>query len=176
MILQTHHAPNNKCMQAYSLANQNRYCKQSAAYCLRAVARHSPELARAVVDCGALDALVTCLEDFDPGVKEAAAWALGYVASHNSDLAQQIVDAGAVPLLLLAVQEPELSLKRVAASALSDIAKHSPELAQTVIDAGVVAYLAPLVDNQDARLKRQVQMTNTQSPCTVLAFRSRRAW
>ena len=37
-----------------------------------------------MVDCGALDALVICLEEFDPGVKEAAAWALGYVAKHNT--------------------------------------------------------------------------------------------
>ena len=40
-------------------------------------------LFQAVVDCGALDALVICLEEFDPGVKEAAAWALGYIARHN---------------------------------------------------------------------------------------------
>ena len=50
---------------------------------LRAVAKHSPELAQNVVDCGALDALVICLEEFDPGVKESAAWALGYIARHN---------------------------------------------------------------------------------------------
>jgi len=37
-----------------------------------------------VVDCGALDALVICLEEFDPGVKESAAWALGYIARHNT--------------------------------------------------------------------------------------------
>ena len=53
---------------------------------LRAVAKHSPELAQSVVDCGALDALVICLEEFDPGVKEAAAWALGYVARHNAGM------------------------------------------------------------------------------------------
>ena len=47
------------------------------------MAKHSPELAQAVVDCGALDSLVICLEEFDPGVKEAAAWALGYIARHN---------------------------------------------------------------------------------------------
>jgi len=51
---------------------------------LRAVAKHSPQLAQSVVDCGALDALVICLEEFDPGVKESAAWALGYIARHNS--------------------------------------------------------------------------------------------
>lgn len=38
------------------------------------------------MDCGALDALVICLEEFDPGVKEAAAWALGYIARHNAGL------------------------------------------------------------------------------------------
>lgn len=50
------------------------------------MAKHSPELAQSVVDCGALEALVICLEEFDPGVKEAAAWALGYVARHNGGI------------------------------------------------------------------------------------------
>ena len=35
------------------------------------------------IDCGALDALVICLEEFDLGVKESAAWALGNIAGHN---------------------------------------------------------------------------------------------
>ncbi len=51
---------------------------------LRAVAKHSPELAQTVVACGGVDALVLCLEEFDPGVKEAAAWALGLIARHNA--------------------------------------------------------------------------------------------
>ena len=58
-----------------------RFYKKAAAFVLRAVAKHSPQLAQAVVDCGALDSLVICLEEFDPTVKEAAAWALGYIAS-----------------------------------------------------------------------------------------------
>jgi hypothetical protein len=82
-------------MQVYSLAEQNRFYKKAAGYCLRAVAKHSPELAQAVIDSGALDSLVTCLEEFDPGVKEAATWCLGYIAGHNTELAQQVVDAGA---------------------------------------------------------------------------------
>ena len=56
-------------LQVYSLSEQNRFYKKAAGYCLRAVAKHSPELAQAVVDSGALDSLVTCLEEFDPGVK-----------------------------------------------------------------------------------------------------------
>lgn len=98
--------------QVYSLAEQNRFYKKSAAFCLRSVAKHSPELAQAVIDSGSLDSLVTCLEEFDPGVKEAAAWTLGYIAAHNADLAQQVVDAGAVPLLVLCVQVKLLTLKR----------------------------------------------------------------
>ena len=66
--------------------NFQRFYKKAAAFVLRAVAKHSPQLAQSVVDCGALDALVVCLEEFDPGVKESAAWALGYIARHNAGL------------------------------------------------------------------------------------------
>jgi len=68
-----------------------RFYKKAAAFVLRAVAKHSPDLAQAVVDCGALDALVICLEEFDPGVKEAAAWALGYIARHNAGKISSVV-------------------------------------------------------------------------------------
>lgn len=60
-----------------------RFYKKAAAFVLRAVAKHSPQLAQAVVDSGALEALVGCLEEFDPSVKESAAWALGYIARHT---------------------------------------------------------------------------------------------
>ena len=71
-----------------------RFYKKAAAFVLRAVAKHSSELAQSVVDCGALDALVICLEEFDPGVKEAAAWALGYIARHNSGTISRCVSVG----------------------------------------------------------------------------------
>ena len=70
------------------------------------------------MDSGALDALVPCLEEFDPTVKEAAAWAIGYIAQHTADLAQSVVDAGTVALLVLCIQEPEITLKRISASAM----------------------------------------------------------
>ncbi len=60
-----------------------RFYKKAAAFVLRAVAKHSPDLAQAVVDSNALQTLVPCLEEFDPTVKEAAAWALGYIAQHT---------------------------------------------------------------------------------------------
>ena len=126
---------------------------------LRAVAKHSAPLAQAVVDAGALEGLVLCLEEFDPTVKEAAAWALGNVATHSPSLAQAVVDAGAAPLLVLCLQEPEIPLKRVTATALGDIAHHSPELAQSIVDAGAVTYLGPLITHEDAKLKRAAATT-----------------
>lgn len=39
-----------------------------------------------MVDSGALEGLVICLEEFDPGVKEASAWAMGYIARHNGGI------------------------------------------------------------------------------------------
>jgi len=59
-----------------------------------------------VVDSGALEALVVCLEEFDPSVKEGAAWALSCIAKHTPELAMAVVEVGAVPLLVLCIQEP----------------------------------------------------------------------
>jgi hypothetical protein len=73
---------------------------------LKAVAKHSPDLAQAVVESGSLDSLVLCLEEFDPAVKETAASALAQIARHSGKLAQSVADAGAIPFLALCVQVP----------------------------------------------------------------------
>ncbi|KAH7819167.1 putative sperm associated antigen 6 [Monocercomonoides exilis] len=40
-------------------------------------------LVQAVVESGALESLVSCLQEFDPGCKESSQFALGYTAHHN---------------------------------------------------------------------------------------------
>merc|ERR1711998_113547 len=118
-------------------SQQNRFYKKAAAFVLRAVSKHSPQLAQAVVDSGALDALVNCLEEFDPSVKEASAWALGYIARHTKELAQTVVDAGAVSLLAKDISHIDAPLKRQVCSCLSQIAKHSVDLAEVVVEAEI---------------------------------------
>jgi len=76
-----------------------KFYKKAALFVLRAIAKHSPELALIVVHNNGLQTIVRCLEDFDPGVKEAAAWALGYIARHNKNLAQAAVDASKTILI-----------------------------------------------------------------------------
>ena len=56
---------------------------------------------QAVVDCGALESLVTCLEEYDPSVKEGASWTLGYIAGHSPELAQQVRHQKSLLLLCL---------------------------------------------------------------------------
>ncbi|XP_015607413.1 sperm-associated antigen 6 isoform X3 [Cephus cinctus] len=140
---------------------QNKFYKKAALFVLRAIAKHTPEMASAVVHSGGLEASIICLEDFDMGVKEVAALCLGHIAKHNKSLAQAIVDAGAVSLLILCLQEPELCLKQVSASVLCDISKHSLELAQTVVDAGAVSVLGKYISNPDAKLKLAQLVVNT---------------
>ncbi|CAL7941186.1 unnamed protein product [Xylocopa violacea] len=134
----------------------NKFYKKAALLVLRAIARHSSELASMVIQSNGLDTIIICLEDFDSGVKEAAAWALGYIARHNKNLAQTVVDAGAVPLVVLCLQEPELCLKQISASVLFDISKHDSDLAETVVNAGAIPFLAKALSNPDTKLKRQV--------------------
>ena len=55
---------------------KNRFYKKAAAFVLRAISKHSAQLAKNVVDAGALKPLVSCLEEFDPSVKEYAAAAI----------------------------------------------------------------------------------------------------
>ncbi len=123
---------------------------------MRAVARHSPNLAHAVVNSNALEALVSCLEEFDPAVREAAAWALAHIAKHEESLASAVVKADAIKHLVKCLEEPELSLKKIAATALGQICKHSAELAHNVVDADAVKILIALILHPDAPLKRQV--------------------
>ncbi|KAL7749839.1 hypothetical protein RI367_004715 [Sorochytrium milnesiophthora] len=146
----------------FSIRSQNRFYKKSATFVLRAIGRHSVELAQAIADAKGVDALMSCLEDFDPGVKESAGWAIGYIARHSQELATAVVDAGAIPLLVVCIQEPELSLRRIAASALGDISKHSPELAQCVVDGNAIPFLAPLLATTDSKLKRQICLALSQ--------------
>ncbi|GJQ81956.1 hypothetical protein Trydic_g20421 [Trypoxylus dichotomus] len=141
----------------HNIDKKNKYYKKAVLFVLRSLCKHDAEMASMVISSpGTLEALLICLEDFEPIVKENAAWALGYIARHSSYLAQSVVDTGALPLLVLCLQEPEIALRQIGASALSDIAKHSVDLAQSVVDAGAVPHLAKSLNNPDEKLKRQI--------------------
>eukprot|EP00958_Prasinococcus_capsulatus_P018147 scaffold2090_cov225-Prasinococcus_capsulatus_cf.AAC.49 len=69
--------------------------KESAAWALGYIARHSADLARQVVEAGALPLLVLCVQEPELSLKRIAASALADVAKHSLHLAQAVVGAGA---------------------------------------------------------------------------------
>ncbi|KAL0213023.1 hypothetical protein RCL1_006649 [Eukaryota sp. TZLM3-RCL] len=137
----------------------NVHMKKAACLVLRSVARHTPALAQAIVDAGALEFLSIALTEFDPGLKESAAFALSHIARHSPELALHVADNSVLSNLVLTLQDPELALKRVAATAIGDIAKHSVDLATAASDCGAISNLANFIQTADEKLRRQVLCT-----------------
>ncbi|KAF5272806.1 hypothetical protein FQA39_LY07833 [Lamprigera yunnana] len=142
------------------IEKQNKYYKKAALFVIRSLCAHNEEMASIVCTTGGLEALMLCLEDFEPMVHfQRAAWAIGHIAKHSFVLAQNVVDVGVIPLLILCMQQPELTLKQISINTLGDIAKHTIDLAQCIVDAGAVPHLARCLCNQDEKLKRSILCT-----------------
>ncbi|CDI80950.1 armadillo/beta-catenin-like repeat protein, putative [Eimeria praecox] len=116
-----------------SVAEQNRFYRRSAAFVMRSIAKHSAELAQAVVDSGALAALSQCLEAFDP---------------------QAVVEAEALPKTLHCLKDPDdlvryvdnpLPIAKNAATCVREIVKHTPQLAVFAANAGAIEALIHLI-------------------------------
>lgn len=50
-------------MVVHNLSEKNRFYKKAAAFVLKSIAKHNLTLARSVIDSGALESLVTFLEE-----------------------------------------------------------------------------------------------------------------
>uniref|UniRef100_A0A8C5GF91 Sperm associated antigen 6 n=1 Tax=Gouania willdenowi TaxID=441366 RepID=A0A8C5GF91_GOUWI len=158
-----------------SIPSQDQHYKKAAAFVLRAVANHSPELSQAVVDCGGLDALGISLKD--PEVKEAAAWAPGNIAQQDAMPAQAVVDADAVSLplslntselvweevnmdtialLVQMIRSPDAKVKRQVLSTLIQITKHSVKLAEMVIAEDIFSEVMVCLQDPDEYVKTDV--------------------
>lgn len=109
--------------------------KEAAAWALGYIGRHTSELAQHVVDAGAVQPLVMCLQEPELSLKRIAASTLSEICKHGPELAQVVVDQGAVPHLSALVQHPDAKLKRQVCSCLAQIAKHTVDLAEVVVEA-----------------------------------------
>lgn len=133
--------------------NNNLHYRRAVLQALKAMAKHSPETATLIVECGGLSALLICLEEKDVLMKEAACCGIGSIVRQSSELAMSAVSQGAATLLVLCLQLNEVTIKQVACLALGDIARHSPRHAQAVCDAGAAGSLMCLLESLDVKLK-----------------------
>ncbi|KAF4718186.1 Sperm-associated antigen 6, partial [Perkinsus olseni] len=101
------------------------------------IARHTKELALAVVDAGAVPLLVLCFQEPELTLKRMSASALADIAKHTPELAQTVVDAGGVSLIARELGHADSGLKRQVCSCLGQVAKHNVDLAEVVVEAEV---------------------------------------
>ena len=112
---------------------------------MRAVAKHSVELATCVTETGAVDVLVVLLEDFDVSVREAAAAALAGICSHGAGLLRRL-------LPFRAASTP--CCDGIFYAWLTWSLARRAELGNTVVDSGAVALLVVCLQEPDVALKR----------------------
>ena len=74
-----------------------------ATWCLTNIAGGTSSQTRAVVDCGAVPALVALIEAPCPGVATQAVWALGNVAGESAACRDLVIEAGALAAVLAAL-------------------------------------------------------------------------
>ena len=119
--------------------------KRIAASSLSDIAKHSPELAQAVVDAGAVAYLAPLVVSPDAKLKRQVCAALGQVAKHSVDLAETVVEAEVFPAILACLKDVDGFVRKHAATAIREVAKHTPELAQLIVSNGGVAALVDFV-------------------------------
>ena len=128
--------------------------KEAAAWALACIAKHTHELAQAVVDAGAVGLLVLCVQEPELTLKRISATALSEIAKHTEELAQAVVDQGAVPYLAALISHPDAQLKRQVCSCLAQIAKHTVDLAEVVVEAEIFPRILNCLKDMDIQVRK----------------------
>eukprot|EP00826_Nyctotherus_ovalis_P062255 TRINITY_DN8978_c0_g1_i14.p1 TRINITY_DN8978_c0_g1~~TRINITY_DN8978_c0_g1_i14.p1 ORF type:complete len:164 (+),score=48.13 TRINITY_DN8978_c0_g1_i14:313-804(+) len=109
------------------------YEKKVGAFALRSVAKHSADLAQAVIDAKGVEGLSACLANDDSSVKEMAVSTLAQLAKYKAEQAQLLNQRGVTQQLIDFVSKQyEESLKRESLVTLTEIAKHSESLGDSI--------------------------------------------
>ena len=94
------------------LKDGDAFVRKNAATCIREVAKHTPELAKLIVNSGGAAALVDFVSEAQGNAKLPGIMAVGYIAAFSETLALAIiVSKGVAPLKEALVTEPEDHIK-----------------------------------------------------------------
>merc|ERR1711918_270315 len=90
------------------LKDNDTFVRKNAATCIREVAKHTPELAKLIVNAGGAAALVDYVSEVQGNAKLPGIMAIGYIAAFSETLALAcIVSKAVAPLKEALVMEPE---------------------------------------------------------------------
>ena len=131
--------------------------KQSSALAIGRLAKHSRELANAVVeDDGRI--MKQLLESFDNNnkfYKKATCFVISSVARHSVGLAQKVVEYKAIDFLVNCLEEYDPSVKEAAVWALGYIAHHDIKLAKKIVENhNAIDYLMLCLQEPEINIKR----------------------
>eukprot|EP01083_Nonionella_stella_P021492 59568_1 len=147
--------------------------KKNAATLIREIAKHTPELARLIVNCGGDSVLIEYITETTGNVRLPGIMALGYIAAFSDTLALAIiVHQGILPLKDALVNENEDYIRAAAAWSLGQIGRHTPDHAKALAQADILSKLIAVCkedsSSQDLKTKAQRALKAVLSKCTHL--------
>ena len=138
------------------LAETGSYEKKVGAFALRSIAKHSAELAQAVLDAKGLEGLIACLGNDDSSVKEMAVSTLSQLAKYKMEQAQILNQKGVTQQLIEFIsKEYDEALKKESLVTLAEISKHSESLGDSILEKGGSIILTRLVTNSSIHVRRE---------------------
>ena len=100
----------------HCLKDVDEYVRKNAATCIREIARHTPDLAKLIVNAGGVAAMVDYITEGRGNARLPGIMTLGYIAAFSETLALAVVVSKGIPPLKDAlINEPEDHLKAASA-------------------------------------------------------------
>merc|ERR1711997_873549 len=122
--------------------DQDLIIKKNAATLIREIAKHTPELARLIVNCGGDSVIIEYITETAGNIRLPGIMALGYIAAFSDTLALAIiVHQGILPLKDSLINENEDYIRAAAAWSLGQIGRHTPDHAKAVAQADILSKL-----------------------------------
>mmetsp|Transcript_55147 Transcript_55147/g.120632 ORF Transcript_55147/g.120632 Transcript_55147/m.120632 type:complete len:263 (+) Transcript_55147:2-790(+) len=153
--------------------DDDKYVQKNAATCIREICKHTPELAKLVVNSGGAASLVDFVANSEGNTRLPGIMALGYISAFSETLALTVVVAeGIKPLKDALIHEPEDHIKAAAAWSLGQVGRHTPEHAQAIANNDVLRRLLAVymsVDSsEDLKIKAKRALKAILKKCTAL--------
>eukprot|EP00611_Tribonema_gayanum_P016699 TRINITY_DN290_c0_g1_i1.p2 TRINITY_DN290_c0_g1~~TRINITY_DN290_c0_g1_i1.p2 ORF type:complete len:240 (+),score=113.53 TRINITY_DN290_c0_g1_i1:1170-1889(+) len=148
--------------------------KNAATTCVREVVKHTPELAKLVVNAGGAAALVDYAAEARGAARLPGVMALGYVAAFSERLALAVIVARAVqPLKEVLVAEGEDHIKTACVWTLGQMGRHTPDHARALAEGDVLRCMLAAMSHpdssEDLRLKAKCALKAVLAKRTHLA-------
>lgn len=148
--------------------------KKNAATLIREIAKHTPELARLIVNASGHAVLIEFISETTGNTRLPGIMALGYIGAFSDTLALAIiVHQGILPLKDALVNEDEDYIKAAAAWSLGQIGRHTPDHSKALAQADIFRKLIDIYkdenSSQDLQIKAQRALKAVLGKCTHLA-------